>query len=566
MKVIIDNNLNNRPYNENLQIRFYNDLVQSHYSKSIGNINKKNLSFAGRDKLTRMPQALGFLIARTGKNLTITKAGKLLMNHYLFSDVITHQMLKFQLPSPLHTTRKENKGLFNVKPFLEILRLIDTLGYLTYKELILFGMTLTDYHNFNQKISDVRKYRLLRKRVYSNKSISIKRFDNDYRKKYIANIYFDIIQKKQFHTRETKTSTEDSFLKKKISNLSDYTDAVYRVLKLTGLIKVSMGKTMIINPNRRLEVTYALSNIKRNVLYKNYQQLTTIKKRNVRKSFDKYISNPTIPALWNDNKKNIIKLLMNHNFKNIGSKNLYQLKELVYKLNVQRRQKILKKEQRHLINELSTNKLKLIKDIVSYYKRISKKDFGDYGPALFEWNTWRAMSVLDHGYIKANFVPDDSGKPLSPAKGNLPDVFCKYQNFDIATEVTLTRGHTQFDAESESVTRHVGMLHKNSKDDRQTFGLFIAGKLDYSTIRFFYYNSIPIDKYYGEILNVIPLDLKTFIKVFKNMVIKKLNPRIFYKIHKYSISDAINCIDHRKDASVWYKDLLNRLHQVIQNK
>ena len=37
---------------------------------------------------------------------------------------------------------------------------------------------------------------------------------------------------------------------------------------------------------------------------------------------------------------------------------------------------------------------------------------------MLEYNTWRAMTMLNGGNIKGNFNFDDAGQPLSTAAGN----------------------------------------------------------------------------------------------------------------------------------------------------
>ena len=107
LEIIVENKLNGKIYNEDLQKEFYYAWSNSDFGIK-GAKNSKDAAFSGRDKLTRAPQALGFIETRNGKPLYITKAGKLLMKKGLFEDVLLHQMLKFQLPSPLHHESKEN--------------------------------------------------------------------------------------------------------------------------------------------------------------------------------------------------------------------------------------------------------------------------------------------------------------------------------------------------------------------------------------------------------------------------------------------------------------------------
>ena len=130
IKVIEKNNLENLPYDTSFQEKFYMVLSEAKVAGEESG-TAKDKALAGRDKLTRMPQALGFFITQRNKKFQVTEAGKLLKDEDLFEDVLLHQILKFQLPSPLHKESESNAGKFRIKPFLEIIRLIDELGYLS---------------------------------------------------------------------------------------------------------------------------------------------------------------------------------------------------------------------------------------------------------------------------------------------------------------------------------------------------------------------------------------------------------------------------------------------------
>lgn len=95
-------------------IRIYslNFIKTTQKTLQIKAVNQKNPTLSGRQLLTRAPQALGLLRARSGHKLMISKAGEALIDDDLYEDTILHQMLKFQLPSPLHHEKKGyNKGL-----------------------------------------------------------------------------------------------------------------------------------------------------------------------------------------------------------------------------------------------------------------------------------------------------------------------------------------------------------------------------------------------------------------------------------------------------------------------
>ena len=51
-----------------------------------------------------------------------------------------------------------------------------------------------------------------------------------------------------------------------------------------------------------------------------------------------------------------------------------------------------------------------IKKVIDTYNEILSDEVYD-APLFLEWNTWRAMTMLDGGTIKGNFKVDDSGRP-----------------------------------------------------------------------------------------------------------------------------------------------------------
>ena len=70
----------------------------------------------------------------------------------------------------------------------------------------------------------------------------------------------------------------------------------------------------------------------------------------------------------------------------------------------------------------------LYQEVIDTYNEILSDEVYD-APLFLEWNTWRAMTMLDGGTIKGNFKVDDSGRPTSTAQGNMPDIECDYGTF-----------------------------------------------------------------------------------------------------------------------------------------
>jgi YD repeat-containing protein len=69
-------------------------------------------------------------------------------------------------------------------------------------------------------------------------------------------------------------------------------------------------------------------------------------------------------------------------------------------------------------------------------------------PLMLEWNTWRAMTMLDGGEVTANLEYDDLGNPMSTAQGNMADIVCDYSDFGLTVEVTMQMGQRQYEINS----------------------------------------------------------------------------------------------------------------------
>ncbi|MCR9099982.1 MAG: AlwI family type II restriction endonuclease [bacterium] len=140
--------------NQDLQERFFQTLYDSeHYE---GETFPSDPALAARDRITRAPKALGFVDLTPKINLT--KAGELLLSEKRLDETFTRQLLKFQLPSPYHT--QSRKVEFGVKPYLELIRLINDLGSLSKTEIALFFSQLIHFSKYDiivKKIKDFRK-------------------------------------------------------------------------------------------------------------------------------------------------------------------------------------------------------------------------------------------------------------------------------------------------------------------------------------------------------------------------------------------------------------------------
>src|SRR5699024_3084167 len=156
---------------------------------------------------------------------------------------------------------------------------------------------------------------------------------------------------------------------------------------------------------------------------------------------------------------------------------ILQLKDILAENLALRKKDILSEQTRAIKN------YRLFEEINTTFAQILDKSLYD-APLMLEWNTWRAMTMLDGGHIKANLKFDDFGNPMSTAQGNMADIVCNYDTFGLTVEVTMQGGQRQYETEGEPVTRHLAKLKKQT--EKPAYCLFIAPKINDAVIAHFY--------------------------------------------------------------------------------
>lgn len=442
--------------------------------------------------LTLAPYHIGFVYFDFCAELT--PAGHKLLTSRRIDEVFLRQMLKFQVPSPYHKPT-DKAGDFCVKPYLEMLRLIRTMGTLKFDELQMFGMQLTDYHNFNKIVDKIEKFR-----EEKSKNVgSYRAFKTMYLNRELKTIYRERILRGQIKTRESNDASLENFLKTQSSNMRDYADACFRYLRITGLVNVShVGKSLSIIPERQADVDYILKNVNRDPIYVDDQAAYTA-----------YLGNATLPKLLTDNHTMLVKKIQDEfPLVRVAAKaTLDELKDLLADLLEQRKENSI------------TEQVAEIKDYRQYdeiqeiYEQIENNELYDT-PLMLEWNTWRAMTMLDGGEIKANLIFDDYGHPLSTAAGNMSDIVCDYGDYMVCVEVTMARGQKQYEMEGEPVIRHLGKLKSSS--GKPCYCLFVAPMVNDACVTHFYMAHHLNLKNYGGKSTIIPLPLRIFRKMVED--------------------------------------------------
>ncbi len=490
---------------------------------------KNDAGFSARDRINRAPKSLGFV--KLKPTITLTPAGEALVSSRRKDEVFLRQMLKFQIPSPYHIPTKK-ATTFCVKPYLELLRLVRTLGTLKFDELRLFGMQLTDWHKFDEIVN---KIEVFRKKKLENKG-SYRAFYTEYIKAELKRIYSQRIESGDTKTRESKDKSLAKFLETQSRNMRDYADACFRYLRTTGLVNVShIGKSLSIIPERQSDVDFILKTVSREPSAFASEE-----------EYADYLGNATTPLLYTDNKDRLLQR-MTEEFPDVAIDSHWDVEKLkdVLADNTEKRKG---EEIKRQVSEIKD--YKFYDDIQHVFKQISDNELYD-APLMLEWNTWRAMTMLDGGDIKANLNFDDFGKPLSTAQGNMADITCDYGDFKVIVEVTMASGQRQYETESESVSRHLGKMKRSS--DTPCYCLFVSPTInDACVAHFFGLHHINIS-YYGGKSVIVPLPLDIFQKMLEDSYKANYTPNPTHVRHFFE--QSIQIANSGCDEAEWYEQM-----------
>lgn len=526
---LLSKNFEGKKWNTETQIAFMELLRNENFFNGSGN---NDPAFSARDRINRAPKALGFILLEP--TIKLTESGKTLISAKRKEEVFLRQLLKFQIPSPYHTP-SEKAADFYVKPYLEILRLIYTLGTLKFDELMIFGLQLTDYRKFNNIVKKIEKFRIDREKT----SKKYREFKYYAQMNELQEIYSSELAKGETSTRESNIATAKKFLQTKASNMHDYADACIRYLRATGLVSIShIGRSLSILPEKKKDVEFILNNISREPVFIDDKA----------KYLD-YLGNSELPKLLTDNKDSLLQKIKEENpTEQIQeSVTIHELKEKLDDLIITKREKLIQSQ----IAEIKD--YKKYDDIQTTFTQIEENDI--YDPSLIlEWNVWRGMTMLDGGNIKANLKFDDFGNPMSTAQGNMADIVCDYETFGLTVEVTMASGQKQYEMEGEPVSRHLAKFKKET--GKEAYCLFVAPTINESCIAHFYgLHNLNIS-YYGGKSVIVPLPLNVFKKMLEDSFKASYTPNPQQVKSFFEYSKSIASESHSEQE--WYNKIVEK--------
>jgi len=522
---VLEKYFGGKVWNSDTQVEFIKKLAEGRDFQGEG--SAKEMAFSARDRINRAPKALGFVNLKP--TISLTEPGKQFISGKRTEEILLRQLLKFQLPSPYHKEPEQFEGIFAVKPYLEIFRLIYELGTVSFDEVMIFGMQMTHYLKFEEIVAGIKQFR--RMKAYAK--VSYKIFRGEYLHKEVEKIYRDDIDGGKTKTRESKDRSADKFVRTKTSNLRDYADACFRYLRATGLVEISQrGHSLSIMPEKKKEVEFFLKKVDRKPIFVDNEE-----------KYKEYLFDMSLPVLYSDDKERVLEQVseITGTPEGLADKTIEQLKDELDEAIQYKKTAILEQQVKEL------KEYKTYNDVMAIFNDIKLNLLYDV-PLMLEWNVWRAMAMLDGGDIKANLKLDDKGQPMSTAQGNMADIICNYGNFVLTVEVTMQSGHKQYEMEGESVSRHLAKLKKET--GKEAYCLFIAPKINESCIAYFYALHTMNIAFYGGKSVIVPLELDVFINMLEQSYGAAYvpNPEQVRGIFEYSLEQAKTAQDERE----WY--------------
>ncbi|OGZ64707.1 MAG: hypothetical protein A3A98_01805 [Candidatus Staskawiczbacteria bacterium RIFCSPLOWO2_01_FULL_40_39] len=527
-------NFSGKKWTAETQREYYEALVHQPFFEGS---QSSDPAFSARDRITRGPKSLGFVDLKPV--IALTPAGHSFIYGNRPEETLLRQMLKFQLPSPYHID--ENRK-FAVKPYLELMRLVRDLEGLSKTEIALFVIKLTNYKNYKTIQRKIENFRKAARKNRERRQVNYREFIAQYFEQELTSLFAEEIRSGEISTRESDDSSLKSFIRIKQRNHTDYADASIRYLRATGLFTFNAKSLRVfVMPERAKDVDYILETVSRKS-----QDFDS------KEEYVNYLFPATTPILLTDNMDGLIQNIAlqssEYPIETLHTKTIEELKDIFSALLSKNLERILGQERSKLrtYEEYS--------DIQDTFDRIRNSDIAD--PALFlEWNTWRAMEMLDDGTIEGNFRVDNHGAPLYAAPGNTPDIVCKYADFEAIVEVTLSSGQRQYEMEGEPVSRHYGNHRKNTT--KPVFAIFIAPQINPATLAHYFVLSRTDVQYYGGRSTIIPLALDDFRRLLENAKNAQNKPNS--QDIKVLLSEMASLALKASNEAEWYQGISSKI-------
>lgn len=517
-------------------------LTNIHYeNKDYNNDQEKIYAMRGRTAIGNLNK-MGLAVAKQNTPVKIFDLGKSMLTDAIdFENIMFKYFLKWQLNNPI----ERGFSSFDIIPFVATLHVINNVNIYCYEhnqkakglsrdEFAFFIPTLTNYRNIDNTVDKIIKFR--------NETESLSKPEKKtYMDKFSTQFVIDF-----FEINPGDNNTIETW----INNLYDYGDSIRRYFRQTGLVYYrGNGYYTDLSPSRIVEI---------NSILKKYNGASL--------SFDSaddyidYLGNISLPELPWENLESLNKIYSNLIVqanelqelikKQYGSQALhtFNLELITFSNFNEANNKISKLREiiKILKYDLSILEERNLKNLSSYIEKLTslatrRRDTSGQDPLLLEqYSALSLMALDDAKEIHPNYTLGDDNLPTFTAKGNVPDIECYYETFNMICEVTLLKSRDQWFNEGQPVMRHFrDFENKSSKDN---YCLFIAPVLHRDTVNTFWM-SVKYE-YEGSKQKIIPLSITQYNTILQ--IVLDLNNKNYRIKH----TDFKNLLEHLYNKSI----------------
>ena len=515
---------------------FEHRLTYEESEKIFNHKNYQDPAMRGRTSFKPL-EKLGLAIIEK-KRIKITKLEEYVLSEgFEIGEFFFRSFLKWQYPNHLSTRDFTDKNIYNIKPFVGVLHLINEVNKLcknknikakgiSKQEFEIFGLSLINYKHIKKFAKELIDFRL--------KLEKIKDF-----------------QKKKDFVKQYKETFLSEYTN--IGNAKDYSDNAIRYFRLTRYIYIRGGGYYIdIEPRRIIEIQKLLSTD--NASAKDYTKQEYI-------DFITDIKQPVLPWETQEELTLIYRKIISeiNDYEKLLNIELTKFetpeyKELLRKIKFARnyRKKLQDNAAKYQFRKISEIN-RVIDNLINIRKLPIKPSI-----ALEKFTTDALNIINDALKIKPNYPVGDDNEPTFTAPSKVPDIECFYRTFNSICEVTMLTSRNQWYNEGQPVMRHLREFEE--KNEKENYCIFIAPKFHTDTINTFWM-SVKYE-YQGKPQKIIPFTITQLIDILNTIVdLKKSNRTLMHSQFK-ELLDAVIDLKNKKDNSV---DWINSIQGEIKS-
>ena len=434
-------------------------------------------------------EKLGFAYINPDSHLVqITPVGRALINPDTdLGDMVLRALIKWQLPNPLDARSFPARRGYRIKPFVGTLHLIRRVNNLCQEQgLNATGLSFDEFNAFVPTLIDWEKISEVAEKI-----VEIR----------IACRSIPGSEREVLRHRLTEEYLADFDLR----HIRDYGDNARRYFRLTRLIRFrGDGRFVDLEPRRAIEIATILD------AYDGSPQVFS--------SLRDYVETGLPTLIW----QNYAELIRHYRamLDGIAQFDAAQARQLEREYPVTAEEAVLSAaiaSLQAIYRDLQRREDALVwqtaektRECAQTLAGLSKR--GACTPQDLEYHIATALMSLDAAKdVIPNYLAGDDNKPMFTAPGEMADIECFYEGFNLACEVTLMRDSKQWISEGQPVLRHVQNF-LNSHDS-VTYGLFIAPALHRDTINHFWFGTKGL--FEGEEVIIFPLTISKFARVLE---------------------------------------------------